>query len=44
MKFWHWVMNNLNGIYGYVSLAICLLILVAVIAGLSSSPRWGQFR
>lgn len=43
MRLWHWVMKNLSGIYGYGSLVLCLLLLVAVLAGVSNSPRWGNF-
>lgn len=44
MKFWHWLMDNVSRFYVYGSLAICLLILIAVITGFSCSPRWGNFR
>ena len=44
MRLWHWLMNNMSAVYVYGSLVLCLLLLAAVVAGLSSSPRWAMFR
>lgn len=44
MRLWHWLLDNLTGVYAYVSLAICLLLLVVVLAGFGNSPRWDIFR
>lgn len=44
MRLWYWLLENLTRVYAQVSLAICLLLLIAVLAGFGNSPRWEAFR
>lgn len=44
IRLWHWIMDNMQKVYLYGSIVVCLLLLIVVLAGFGNSPRWGNFQ